>query len=131
MIEEPKVVDFENLPLDITTLKGFWKNKVTRILLVVVFTNLGSAAGKTLYNTNRRLLGSYRGADGIKTGYTRAAGFNLVASAEREGERIIATVFGGSSVSNRNAQVADLLDLGFRRAPSRDVPSPWTLSTRS
>lgn len=78
-----------------------------------------SADGKTLYNTNRRLLGSYRGADGIKTGYTRAAGFNLVASAERNGERIIATVFGGSSVSNRNSQVAELLDLGFDRAPSR------------
>ncbi|MEL6792656.1 MAG: D-alanyl-D-alanine carboxypeptidase family protein, partial [Pseudomonadota bacterium] len=39
------------------------------------------AMGKTIYNTNRRLLGSYRGADGIKTGYTNAAGFNLVSSA--------------------------------------------------
>lgn len=42
---KPKVVDFENLPLDITTFKGFWRNKITRILLVVVFTNLGSAVG--------------------------------------------------------------------------------------
>ena len=70
-------------------------------------------------NTNRRLLASYRGADGIKTGYTRAAGFNLVASAERGGERIIATVFGGKSSASRNAKVAELLDLGFSRAPSR------------
>jgi D-alanyl-D-alanine carboxypeptidase len=77
------------------------------------------AGGKTVYNTNRRLLGSYRGADGIKTGYTRAAGYNLVASAERGSERIIATVFGGRSVSTRNAQVAELLDMGFKRAPSR------------
>ncbi|MDX2454553.1 TraB/GumN family protein [Desulfosarcina sp.] len=42
---KPKVKDFENLPLDILSVKGFWRNKVTRILLVVVFTNLGSAAG--------------------------------------------------------------------------------------
>ena len=70
-------------------------------------------------NTNRRLLNAYRGADGIKTGYTRAAGFNLVASAERGSERIIATMFGGNSSASRNARVAELLDMGFQRAPSR------------
>jgi D-alanyl-D-alanine carboxypeptidase len=70
-------------------------------------------------NTNRRLLNAYRGADGIKTGYTRAAGFNLVASAERGQERVIATVFGGRSTATRNARVAELLDLGFRKAPTR------------
>ncbi|WP_319523146.1 TraB/GumN family protein [uncultured Desulfosarcina sp.] len=42
---KPKVKDFERLPDDILSVKGFWRNKVTRILLVVVFTNLGSAAG--------------------------------------------------------------------------------------
>ncbi|QDC08306.1 D-alanyl-D-alanine carboxypeptidase [Oceanicola sp. D3] len=78
-----------------------------------------STMGKTVNNTNRRLLSAYKGADGIKTGYTRAAGFNLVASAERGNERIIATVFGGRSSASRNAKVAELLDLGFRRAPSR------------
>jgi D-alanyl-D-alanine carboxypeptidase len=76
------------------------------------------AGMKTVRHTNRRLLSSYRGADGIKTGYTNAAGFNLVASAERGNERIIATVFGGSSTVTRNAKVAELLDLGFDRAPS-------------
>lgn len=70
-------------------------------------------------NTNRRFLDSYRGADGIKTGYTRAAGFNLVASAERGQERIIVTYFGGRSSAQRNAKVSELMDLGFRRAPSR------------
>ncbi|MBS8226096.1 D-alanyl-D-alanine carboxypeptidase family protein [Vannielia litorea] len=78
-----------------------------------------STMGKTVHNTNRRLLAAYKGADGIKTGYTRAAGFNLVASAERGNERIIATVFGGRSSATRNAKVAELLDLGFRRAPTR------------
>ncbi len=71
----------------------------------------------TVNHTNRRLLSSYSGADGIKTGYTVAAGFNLTASAERGGKRIIATVFGGRSTATRDAKVAELLDLGFRRAP--------------
>ncbi|MDA7419770.1 D-alanyl-D-alanine carboxypeptidase family protein [Tritonibacter multivorans] len=84
-----------------------------------LFSRTSTDAGlKVVYNTNRRLLGSYRGADGIKTGYTRAAGYNLVASAKRGNERIIATVFGGKSTPSRNAKVAELLDLGFRRAPS-------------
>lgn len=64
-------------------------------------------------STNRRFLDAYKGADGIKTGFTNAAGFNLTASAERNGVRIIATVFGGTSTGQRNAKVAELLDLGF------------------
>ncbi len=85
-----------------------------------LFSRQSTDAGiKTVPNTNRRLLAAYRGADGIKTGYTRAAGFNLVASAKRKDERIIATVFGGKSGASRNAKVAELLDMGFRRAPSR------------
>lgn len=84
-----------------------------------LFSRTSTDAGiATVNNTNRRFLGAYRGADGIKTGYTRAAGFNLVSSAERGNERIIATVFGGRSTASRNAKVAELLDLGFRRAPS-------------
>jgi D-alanyl-D-alanine carboxypeptidase len=73
---------------------------------------------KSVNNTNRRLLDAYRGADGIKTGFTNAAGFNLVASAERGQKRIIATVFGGRSTKTRNARVAELLDMGFKKAPS-------------
>lgn len=85
-----------------------------------LFSRIEADAGmRKVLHTNRRLLNSYRGADGIKTGYTRAAGFNLVASAERGEERIIATVFGGRSTNTRNARVAELLDLGFKRAPSR------------
>jgi D-alanyl-D-alanine carboxypeptidase len=77
------------------------------------------AAGRTIRSTNRRLLAEYRGADGIKTGYTNAAGFNLVSSAERNGERIIAVVFGGKSSRSRNAKIAELLNLGFSKAPTR------------
>lgn len=42
---KPKVKDFERLPEDIVSIRGFWKNKITRILLVVVFTNIGSSLG--------------------------------------------------------------------------------------
>lgn len=85
-----------------------------------LFSRESTHAGlKTVLNTNRRLLASYRGADGIKTGYTNAAGYNLVASAERGQKRVIATVFGGTSSANRNARVAELLDMGFSRAPTR------------
>ncbi len=84
-----------------------------------LFSRRSTDAGvRDVANTNRRFLGSYRGADGIKTGYTRAAGFNLVASAHQGSERIIATMFGGVSSSARNAKVSELLNMGFRRAPS-------------
>jgi D-alanyl-D-alanine carboxypeptidase len=73
-------------------------------------------------NTNRKFLDGYEGADGIKTGYTVAAGFNLTGSAERNGTRIIATVFGGTSTAQRNAKMVELLDLGFSRAP-RNAPT--------
>lgn len=85
-----------------------------------LFSRRSTDAGiRQVPNTNSRFLAAYKGADGIKTGYTRAAGFNLVASAERGNERIIATVFGGRSTAARNARVAELLDMGFSRAPTR------------
>ena len=84
-----------------------------------LFSRLTADAGvQQVAHTNRRFLNEYKGADGIKTGYTRAAGFNLTASAERGNERVIVTVFGGNSTTSRNAKVAELMDLGFRRAPS-------------
>ena len=80
-----------------------------------MFKRKTTIATKKVRNTNRKFLAAYKGADGIKTGYTRKAGFNLVASAERNGKRVIATVFGGKSTRTRNIQVAKLLDLGFER----------------
>jgi D-alanyl-D-alanine carboxypeptidase len=82
-----------------------------------IFSRRSTDAGMaTVANTNRKFLDSYKGADGIKTGYTGPAGFNLTASAERDGVRIIATVFGGTSTPMRNAKMTELLDLGFRKA---------------
>ena len=93
-----------------------------------LFSRISADAGVArVAHTNRRFLNSYEGADGIKTGYTNAAGFNLVASAQRGQERIIATVFGGSSTAARNARIAELMDMGFQRAPSNvrvNEPTP-------
>ncbi|MCB6179577.1 serine hydrolase [Rhodobacter sp. Har01] len=79
-----------------------------------IFSRRTADAGiATVTNTNSRFLDSYEGADGIKTGYTVAAGFNLTASAQRGNKRIIATVFGGTSTAARNVKMAELMDMGF------------------
>ncbi|WP_415183459.1 serine hydrolase [Phaeovulum sp.] len=85
-----------------------------------IFSRRTADAGMAkVANTNRRFLSAYEGADGIKTGYTNPAGFNLTASAKRGNKRIIATIFGGTSTAQRNAKMAELLDIGFGRAPGR------------
>jgi D-alanyl-D-alanine carboxypeptidase len=65
--------------------------------------------------THNNLLLSYQGADGIKTGYTVASGFNLVSSAHRDGKRLIGVVLGGKTARSRDAHMADLLDAGFAK----------------
>ncbi len=73
------------------------------------------------YPNHNRLLGRYAGLDGVKTGYIRASGFNLAASAVRGGRRVIAVVAGGRSARARDRRVARLLDLGFERLDRRLV----------
>ena len=75
--------------------------------------------GRTMYNTNH-LLGKMPGVDGLKTGFTNAAGFNLAASAMRNGHRLIAVVMGSSSGGVRNANVEGLLLTGFDIEDRRD-----------
>lgn len=65
------------------------------------------------HRNHNRLMETYRGMDGIKTGYIGPSGFNLAASAVRDGHRLIAVVFGGRSTQSRNDHVAELLDSGF------------------
>ncbi len=97
-----------------------------------IFSRRETDAGVSdVLSTNRKFLDMYKGADGIKTGFTNAAGFNLTASAERGGVRIIATIFGGTSTAQRNAKMAELLDLGFasvkpgvKTVPPAPIPAP-------
>jgi D-alanyl-D-alanine carboxypeptidase len=73
--------------------------------------------GRT-YQTHNRVLKNYPGADGLKTGYTRASGYNLATSVERNGRRLIGIVLGGKSARGRDAQMMALLDEGFVLADS-------------
>lgn len=68
------------------------------------------------YAGHNRLLKTYKGYDGIKTGYIRASGFNLASSAARDGRRLVVVVLGGSSPSSRDRKVADLLTAGFKKS---------------
>lgn len=71
-----------------------------------------SVGGKAIPNTNT-LIGRFDGADGMKTGYTCPSGFNLVASATRDGRTLVAVVIGSTSVASRAEQTAALLARGF------------------
>jgi D-alanyl-D-alanine carboxypeptidase len=96
-----------------------------------IFGRTSTSAGlATVKNTNRKLLEAYQGADGIKTGYTRQAGFNVVSSAQRGNRRVIVALLGGKSTAARNAQSADLMDYGFAQMPAfaRVLP-PAALTT--
>src|SRR6266849_8406995 len=66
-----------------------------------------------LLRSHNHLLEWYPGLDGIKTGYVNASGFNLAASAVRDGHRLIGVIMGGRSARGRDGQMASLLDQGF------------------
>jgi D-alanyl-D-alanine carboxypeptidase len=68
--------------------------------------------GRT-YKNHNRLLGDVAGVDGIKTGYTRASGFNLMASAVRDDKRIIAIMLGGRTSRTRNDHVTELIEAAY------------------
>lgn len=73
-----------------------------------------SYSGQT-YTNHNKLLASYSGTDGVKTGYTHASGYNLAAAVERDGTRLIAVVFGGKTSASRDRQITSLLDDGFAK----------------
>jgi D-alanyl-D-alanine carboxypeptidase len=74
--------------------------------------------GQSIGNHNR-LLGRVEGVDGIKTGYTRASGFNLVTSVKRDNRYIVAVVLGGSSAGSRDARMRSLIEENIRTASTR------------
>ena len=74
-----------------------------------------------IVNGHDHMLGWYPGADGIKTGFTVASGYNLATSAVQNGRRLIGVILGGRSIRGRDESMAQMLDLGFgdlARAPS-------------
>ncbi|MEM0908562.1 MAG: D-alanyl-D-alanine carboxypeptidase [Pseudomonadota bacterium] len=75
--------------------------------------------GKRRYRNHNKLLGTVQGVDGIKTGYIRASGFNLVTSVRRNGKHIVAVVMGGRSGASRNAHMKDLIGRTLPKAKKR------------
>lgn len=71
--------------------------------------------GRVLPNTNK-ILKSYPDADGLKTGFTCGSGYNLIASAKRDGKRLIGVLLGARSSAERFKQMGNLLDLGFEKS---------------
>lgn len=69
---------------------------------------------------HNRLLGKIEGVDGIKTGYTRMSGFNLVSSVNTDGKKLVAVVMGGTSGGSRDAQMAKLIAQYLPAASRRD-----------
>ena len=89
------------------------------------FSIEGLSFGKQVIPSHNNLLGRFEGADGMKTGYTCPAGYNLVASATRDGRTLMAIVIGATSVKSRNEAAAGLLAKGF----SQPIASGPTLTT--
>lgn len=78
------------------------------------------------FNNHNKLLTKYSGTDGIKTGYINASGFNLVATVERAGVRLIGVVFGGRTGRTRDAHMVEILDKSFKRVKPADIRTQLT-----
>lgn len=87
--------------------------------------------GRLVYRGHNELVGKVDGVDGIKTGYTRASGFNLMTSAERDGHRVIAIVLGGATAKSRDAHVQDLVEAAFAQLNGpMDATAPQLRGTK-
>ena len=87
------------------------------------FANTKFSWGRSTYKNHNKLIGRVTGVDGIKTGYTRASGFNLMASAKRRGRRVVAIMFGGSTARSRDQHVTDLIEAAYKSfQPTEEEP---------
>jgi len=75
-----------------------------------------------VYRSHNKVAKSYRGADGLKTGYINAAGFNLVTSARRSGQSVVGVVLGGRSSKRRDRHMVKLLDQAFYKMAKGKSP---------
>ena len=80
-----------------------------------LFTTVQVQVGKQIMRTHNGLLVSLPGADGMKTGFICNSGYNVVASATRDGRKLVAVVLGEQSLATRRVRATDLLENGFKR----------------
>jgi D-alanyl-D-alanine carboxypeptidase len=89
----------------------------------------GMSIGKRRLPTHNVLLSKYAGADGMKTGFICDSGYNVVASATRDGRKLIAVVLGETTVAGRFQRAADLLEHGFRKYAWTELFPAQSLAT--
>ena len=80
---------------------------------------------REVITNHNHLMESYKGMDGLKTGFINASGFNLAASAVRDNRRLIVVVFGGRTAASRDAHVAELLNRGFASLSREKQPTQY------
>ncbi len=90
---------------------------------------LEARVGKRVLHTHNGLLTNYQGADGLKTGFICDSGYNVVASATREGRKLIAVVLGERTGAERSVRAANLLEHGFQTQRWKALFAPQTLDT--
>lgn len=90
-----------------------------RLFSLTSFTYRGKA-----YRSHNTLMHGFPGMDGIKTGYTRASGFNLVSSVNADNKHVVAAVFGGKTAQTRNAHMRSLLYRALQDASTEKTRAP-------
>jgi len=122
-IDVSSAYDFYLLALELLKHRQFLKWSSTRL---ESFRN----GTFQLLNTNHRLIKSYRGMEGMKTGYHRKAGYNLVSTALRKNQRFISIVLGAKNSRIRSKITKHLLDYGFENFQKYDFNTKGELITR-
>lgn len=97
----------------------------------IVFDRKSTTVKGQRRNATNKLLRVRDGVDGVKTGYTKAAGFNLAATEKRGDRRVIVSYFGGETARQRDIKVLRLLDLGFERLEKLIAPLAAPTPTRN
>ena len=92
------------------------------------FSTRSFTYGRKRMKNHNRLLGRIKGVDGIKTGYTRASGFNLVSSVSQGDRRIVAVVMGGKSGASRDKHMAELIRKYMPKASTKGKSAPLIAS---
>jgi len=90
---------------------------------------LETQVGKRRLYTHNGILTKYAGADGMKTGFICDSGFNVVASATRDGHKLIAVVLGEATGAERTVRTANLLEHGFQVHGWKSLFSPHTVDS--
>ena len=100
---------------DVATIMQALDNDFADFMHIFTRVNTKLSTGRNIKHSGRRLIKDYKEATAVKTGHTRAAGFNGAMIAKKRSDRIIVVVFGGKSTKTRNAQMIKLAELGFRQ----------------